>query len=980
MAIDKAKRTGIFGAALNALKIGNSGIVLTDDGIGLQGRSPVALKFEDLSEEISVRKKLGFSSLSLAMHDGQVIHVGPLKTESAIAFASRANEARRAFYIRFLETGRSEIAELARVAARLENPRRYPSACLLQPFIDQVRRLGSRLLCSIPAQLINQDLEREIDLVRQLSDDPSGLRERAIKVFLARELESMSSFFDSIESNPLTPEQRQAVVTDEDATLVLAGAGSGKTSVITAKAAYLIQRGIRRPDEILLMAFARDAAEEMSERIQRRCGAAVDATTFHALGNAILREVEGQAPALAAQAGDEAQFRNLLRDILLNDVAKLPGLGKALAVWFGELLCPYRSEWDFKSMDEYFQYIDDHELRSLKGDRVRSFEELQIANWLFLNDIDYEYEPDYEHELPENSRTAYTPDFRLTGSGVYIEHFGVRRTTDPDGRELLTTAPYVDRDQYLKGMEWKRRVHSDHDTVLIETYSYERDEGRLTENLAKKLEPYASPKPIRDERVLETLAEQGQMDSFTRTLSAFLRHFKSGSHSIEACRRKGAESRDPARSAAFLKIFEPLFKAYQERLGNRIDFEDMILRAAGHVRAGRYKSPYRHLLVDEFQDISKARARLLLALKEQHEDARIFAVGDDWQSVFRFTGSDIHLMRNFGKTFGGNLDGRTGIHSSVDLGRTFRSVDRVALPARRFILKNPDQIEKRVVPAGAAGAPAIAIEFCSRNRGDNALSRALRRIQDLRPEGKTATVLLLGRYRHVQPANFRALSRDHAGLDLRFMTVHGSKGLEADHVIVLDASSGRMGFPSEVEDDPILALVLPESEIFDHAEERRLFYVALTRARYSVTILADRENPSSFARELADEEEYGVEVVGTAGIADRACGNCGGRMLAHAGKSGHSYFKCEHRFLCGRTLRSCNACGCDLPIAESTDPDRMKCSCGEVYLACPSCPDGWLVERSGRFGAFLGCVRFPECSGKAKHSHKSARNRPSPRR
>ena len=383
MPIDRVHRSGILGATLDVLNIGSYGVVLTGEGITLQGRSPIVLKFEDLAAELSVRKRLGFSSLSLDRKDGSTVHVGPLKAHQAIEFASRANEAWRTFYRDLLEARRSEITELARIATRLENPRRFPSACLLQPFVVQAQGLASRLPVPIPDRLIDRTLRHEVDLVRQLSDEPTNLRERAIKTFVAREPEDMASFFDSIERNPLTPEQRLAVVTDEDATLVLAGAGSGKTSVITAKAAYLIRRGIRRPDEILLLAFARDAAEEMAERIRSRCGVSVNATTFHGLGNSILREVEGQAPALAAHAGDEAQFRNLLRDILLNEVAKIPGLADVLRVWFGELYRPYRSEWDFKTLDEYYRHIEDHELRSLKGDRVRSFEELQIANWLF---------------------------------------------------------------------------------------------------------------------------------------------------------------------------------------------------------------------------------------------------------------------------------------------------------------------------------------------------------------------------------------------------------------------------------------------------------------------------------------------------------------------------------------------------------------------------------------------------------------------
>ncbi len=125
------------------------------------------------------------------------------------------------------------------------------------------------------------------------------MREAAIKTFVDAELAEMRDFFDQIEANPLTPEQCLAVVTDEDATLVLAGAGSGKTSVIVAKAAYFIQRGFRRPQEILLMAFSKDAAEELATRIEERCGSPIDARTFHAMGYEIIREVEGQAPAMA---------------------------------------------------------------------------------------------------------------------------------------------------------------------------------------------------------------------------------------------------------------------------------------------------------------------------------------------------------------------------------------------------------------------------------------------------------------------------------------------------------------------------------------------------------------------------------------------------------------------------------------------------------------------------------------------------------
>ena len=959
-------RTGLVGLFLNLFGIGYPCATLTPEGVTIRSRPPVRLDFEDIAAEVQVSRRLGISSLTIRRHCGATVEVVGVSASSAVNFAGRANEAWKGYYKSIFAATEHEISELSEAVRRLESPRRYPSACLLQPFVERARSLAARLPESIPEQLVDKTQHEELDRVKQLARFPSQLREEATRMFVDTELREMAQFFDDIETNPLTTEQRLAVVTDEDATLVLAGAGSGKTSVITAKAAYLIERQIRHPDEILLMAFGKDAAEEMAKRIKKRCGSPVDALTFHALAYGIIREVEGQAPALAPHASDEAHFRNLLRDILLKEIAKLPDYGDILRHWFGELYLPYKNQWDFKSKDEYYQYVEAHELRSLKGERVRSFEELQIANWLFLNSIAYEYEPDYEHDLPENNRRAYTPDFRLTESGVYIEHFGVRKMAGPDGKEQLTTAPMVDRDEYLEGMEWKRRVHADNGTALIETFSHERVEERLTEALAEKIAPYATPRPIPAELMFETLSELGHLDGFTQTLATFLRHYKSASLTIEACRAKGRSSEEVARSMAFLYIFEPVFEAYQRRLDTRIDFEDMILRATDLVRSGRYKSPYRHLLVDEFQDISDGRAKLLLALKEQHDNIRIFAVGDDWQSIFRFTGSDIHQMRNFGKEFGGSLSGETGIHKTVDLGRTFRSVDKIALPARSFVLRNPSQINKKVIPAGETDAPAIMIAYHSRDQDADTLGTALRHIEGSCNGEKETTVLLLGRYRFVCPTNLDALRKSHPKLNIRFVTVHGSKGLEADHVIVLQASSGRMGFPSEIVDDPLLDLVLPEAENFDHAEERRLFYVALTRARYTATVFADRERPSTFVRELEKVKEYGAVVIEEAGVAKYACGKCGGRMLAKTSKTGSTYFACDHGFLCGETLLPCSSCGNDLPIADEDDRGKMKCSCGAEYIACPSCTDGWLVERSSRYGTFLGCIKYPECRGKKK--------------
>lgn len=151
-----------------------------------------------------------------------------------------------------------------------------------------------------------------------------------------------------------------------------------------------------------------------------------------------------------------------------------------------------------------------------------------------------------------------------------------------------------------------------------------------------------------------------------------------------------------------------------------------IVRATEHVRSGRYVSPYRHILVDEFQDISRGRASLPKALLDQHANARLFAVGDDWQAIYRFAGSDVGIMQDFGATFGGSYAGESGIHRTVDLGRTFRCIDKIALPASRFVMKNPRQLAKRIVPADTADGKAIRIiHVRERRRGRGAADDSL---------------------------------------------------------------------------------------------------------------------------------------------------------------------------------------------------------------------------------------------------------------
>ena len=939
---------------------------LREESIHARGGTCNWISLGEIASRPSITGGMFSRTLVLELSGGQRLTIPAVRTVAAASFADAVGSAWSDFNLRALAQEETTIQRLLLRLEALRAPARYPSACSLDHVAREAAELTSRVLSKLNPEAVGPDTMRRIAPIARIAADPNGVREAAVEHFVSAELERWRGFLDTVEFRPLTPEQRLSVVVDEDATLVLAGAGSGKTSVITAKAAYLVKAGIRKPEELLLLALARDAATEMSERIEARCGVPIAARTFHALAYEIIGDVEGEKPALAPTATDEKAFLSLIRDILRDIVSRLSDIAETVIGWFAGFFEEFPSPWDFNSAHEWYSEVESRNLRTLQGETVKSFEELLIANWLYRNGIAYEYEPSYEHKLTGTGRRVYTPDFRLKGSGVYIEHFGVRRTRAADGSERLTTAPFVDREEYLAGMAWKRQVHAEHETVLIETYSWEREEGRLLETLAEKLAPHVTLRPIPEIEIYDQVTRVGVVDSFSSLVGAFLRHFKNGGYQIEDCAGKARSLKMGKRAEAFLKIFGAVHREYQARLGDRIDFEDMILRATSHVESGRYESPFRHILVDEFQDISVGRAGLIRALKAQHADAKIFAVGDDWQSIYRFAGSDIHIMRDFGREFGGSYAGAGGVHRTVDLGRTFRAVDKIALAARRFVLRNPAQIRKTVVPAGEAERPAIRIAWTRRETGDRPLYHCLASLAAMEGVGdRTPSVLVLGRYRLMEP-DLGRLRRQHPSLSITFKTIHASKGLEADHVVILGADNARMGFPSMIVDDPLLSLVSPEEEPFANAEERRVMYVAMTRARRTVTILASESRPSTFVKELLKDPAYGVESSQAAADLTHTCQQCGGRLLHMPSKDGPSWYRCEHVKLCGNRMSACPSCGIGLPLRDVASGEMTCPECGAAQKACPKCNDGWLVARQGRYGSFLGCVRFPDCNGKAK--------------
>lgn len=736
--------------------------------------------------------------------------------------------------------------------------------------------------------------KREIllELGNIFQNGPELIRARN-EQFVAVELKQWKNFLDSVESKPLTQNQRLAVVHDEDNNLVIAGAGTGKTSTIVAKVGYVIKRDLAKPEEILLLAFTRKAAEEMRERIEEKFGAALNVRTFHSLGLEILAHSEGRKPSLCKEADDEALMRQLLEEII-QSLLKLDEFRHHYLTFRVFYSTPYKPAWHFETMADYKDHLRQNNIRALSGNLVKSLEECAIANWLYMKGINFEYEPKYKHDVADREHRQYRPDFYLVDYDIYIEHFAVNKK----GK----TPKWIPEEHYKAQMEWKRQLHKEKGTVLKETYSWQHAEGTLLKNLDEFCRSRGIvSKPIPAEDILKRLNDMGIVDPLAQLMAAFQSLFKGNGQTRDELYEKLKQG--DVRSKLFLDMFFAVHEMYEER--NRksgdIDFNDMIVKACDHVDSGRYQLNFKYILVDEFQDISGGRARLLKALRNHEpEGTRLFCVGDDWQSIYRFTGSDISLMTDFERNF--------GFTKSTSLDKTFRFNDQIESVSTRFILKNPSQLKKRLQPNSHVDFPAVSL-ILKGARQDH-IGEIIR---EIRSENGKASVFILNRYNFLTPDREfqRSIARQFKGIKLSCLTAHSAKGLEADYVIIDNVNAGRYGFPSEIVDDPLLDLVLPKPDKHENGEERRLFYVALTRARKRVFVVADQTSYSAFFKELVKDNEYEVErsQSGTPAANPAPCPACGsGSLLPRTSSSGNSFYSCSNYPLCGYAEDVCPVC------------------------------------------------------------------------
>ena len=867
----------------------------------------------------------------------------------------------------------------------------------------------------------------------------------ANELYINQELNDNSDLFDDLDGKSLDSQQRNAIVVDEDAVRVIAGAGSGKTFTIQGKVKYLTEKRDVDPSEILAISFSNASVNDLEERIAEP----IDIKTFHKVGKDILTQYNQYSRP------DTSALKRIIKRYLTKKALKSEDISKKLIEFFSFYINVPPSEEDIKYEGDLLDWQEGVDFSTLKrrfknkqretlnNEIVRSYEELYIANFLFIHGINYTYEKIYSYpnknferefnkfkeflfsfdeEIPDELKNDivrsllnltdiceeyeikdYFPDFYLNDYNIYIEHFGLNRNCE---NHLIGEKS---SEEYVKEMEWKRKVHKKYETTLIETFSYYQSENRLLTRLAEKLQAQGVEfNEIDYRQVYAILLENKtikEWEDFIVLLKTFIELFKGNNYDGDKFKEfyeyvdgfKSSFSKD--RTIAFLKIVEEIYNDYEAYLLKikKIDFNDMINKASDCIVKNGLNLPYKYIIVDEYQDTSFTRYNLLRNICD-NIGAKIMVVGDDWQSIYSFSGCDVNIFTKFDNFF--------DVCETRYVEKTYRNSQQLIDASSNFVMKNPDQSRKELKSSKSLECPIKIVKF------DNDFDEILKFeliIKNIINQSKfeNKKILILGRNNkdifnllknfNVKNENGKRkfeilgdedkLRRDkfvkivyryNPDVNIEYRTVHQSKGLECDNVILINLKNWRAGFPNKMVDDPVLNFVKRNGDSFSYAEERRLFYVALTRTKNNVYLLAPYFKSSVFIQEL--ENDVNVELLNLE--------NNKLETLKNIEKNGERYAI--------PTKLKCPVCKTGIVLLESfwnngklnrvlkcshnMAPPFNRCNWKGGYYGselkdlddikhCPNC-DGILIKRRRHSDGhpFLGCTNFKEtgCRGKSK--------------
>jgi len=695
-------------------------------------------------------------------------------------------------------------------------------------------------------------------------------------------LATQQNFFDNVEANPLTMEQRLAVIRDNDKNLVLAAAGTGKTSVMVAKSLDLIDRKLAKPEQILILAYNKEAANELKFRYLERCNKAKNRAdtakdisqttpvimTFHALGRLILTQ-SGMTTRLSSFVESPIKRQQWLSNWLSEQICQ----DDDFLHLFVKLLYQPVNVFDFTNQRSYQHYLSGNiakrRYQSLAGYRVTGYEELLIANWLYINGIKHHYQYQYKFQsddLPNEQKRKnptikvkkghrYQARFYLSEADIYLEHIMIDRQGN--------TPFNLDKSHYLNEIQCIEGLHKAHKTQLVKTYHYDWLEGQLEHKLLTIMKRFKVTRNLpASTNMLNVLEKKGfiksSVDKYLKCLQAMR---------FETMTDKDLSYRFQKHTVIadddYKIILEKIYNGYVNELQKQeaIDFDDMIIQPIKALSSGLFKPNWSHILVDEFQDISSARFEFLQQLIKNGPQVRLTAVGDDWQSIYRFSGGKLELTTRFSEL--------VGCHTLSKLQKTFRYNNNIADIAGRFVMENPEQFKKQVVThTQVSSAQVFLLDDLvevndladGKQQGIKSLPLKVQQvISTIQSSDPTASIAVISRYRSQLDKVKESLTGQVISNAIHFWTYHGAKGLEADYCILLGFEQGKLGFPNERQDELLVEALLPNLDNYPHSEERRLFYVGLTRAKHKAFIIANPDNCSVFVKELI-EQDYPIKI------------------------------------------------------------------------------------------------------------------------
>jgi DNA helicase-4 len=782
----------------------------------------------------------------------------------------------------YLRAKREFDDELARVTPRLESL--FEDAA---PYLEYDAYLTApdeqRLEQSIPAARDALDSLREaVDIGALASGDHDRMERLEARVdsvgdvldeynetFVRRQRTEYESLFTEIDDagHSLNPAQQRAIVRNGYYNQVVAGAGTGKTFALIYRIAYLVQTGVDA-SRIVALTYTKEAATEMETRLENEFGITnVEVRTIHSFAYRIAQET-GNRNRSVAQSRDTY---NLIKSVLEEEEGSESEFTEHYVQFLYHYDDDFLDEADFHEKTDYVAERKERTYETLGGEEVASEAEKVIADFLFTHNIAYRYEAIAEWAATAEGK-PYRPDFYLPDDDIYIEHWGL----DENGE----VAPWFSwsSDEYLEKLYWAREEFQRGEPELIGTYEFEHESGRLERALEHRLEAAGVElgRMSFDEFVDDVFEYNEKRGDIEDSFKQFIENAKTFDVAPEEIPDR--LDRSKPRQYHFGHCGREMLERYDAYLQRNelLDFDDMIYDAIEAIETdpASFQDRYDHVLVDEFQDVAMSQIRLVRPFVGPDAGTRLFCVGDDWQSIYSFQGSQVEYFVNFGDHFGPPAPVVTRLTAN------YRCPESAIEASNELIANNEAQIEKTVeAHSGRDTAPVLhtldgyrnreyerrvgtyaadLVEGFVDERSDPSEVMVLCRydggaayLDELKDELEHRDIPYDGKDDTFRPADMPGEYEDgfEAEAGVSAFSVHQAKGREAKHVVLLHAATGPMGFPPDDRDDDLIAPVqdVPTNTT---AEERRLFYVALTRATDDLHVMTRAGKRSPFVTEI----------------------------------------------------------------------------------------------------------------------------------